>query len=75
MFSRNTKNIADIGQSLINGVIDRNGNDNSTGEECVMHAMMSAGAATMIRSYKLCRVRFDLQAESEMALFFFMVSL
>ncbi len=51
MFSRNTRNIADVGQSLINGVIGRNGNDNSTGEECVMHAMITAGVATMITDF------------------------
>ncbi len=51
MFSRNTKSIADIGQSLINAVIGRNGNDNSSGEECVMLAMITAGVATMITDF------------------------
>ena len=48
MFSRNTKSIADIGERLMNGVIGRNGNDNSTGEECVMRAMIIEGVVTMI---------------------------
>lgn len=47
MFSRNTKSTADIGQRLMNGVIGRKGKDNSTGKECVMRAVTTAGAAVM----------------------------
>ena len=71
MFSQTTKSIADIGQSLINGVIGRNGNDNSTGVKGVMRAKIPAGAATIIRYYTLHSVIFDLQAEPVMALPFF----
>ena len=64
-----TRSITDIGQSLINGVIGRNGNDYSTGEECVMRAMITAGVVTMITDFiHFHRVRFDLKAESAMAL-------
>ena len=51
MSSRNTKSIAGIGERLIDVVIGRNGNDNSTGEECVMPAMITAGVATMITDF------------------------
>jgi ABC-type branched-subunit amino acid transport system ATPase component len=48
MFSRNTKNIADIGERLIDVVIGRNGSGRSTGAEGVMRAAITAGNATMI---------------------------
>ena len=51
MFSRNTKSIADIGQSLINEVIGRNGNEYSTEEGCVMRATITEGVAIMITDF------------------------
>jgi hypothetical protein len=51
MFSRNTKIIAGNGQSLINGVIGRKGNEYSTEEVCVTRATITAGVATMITDF------------------------
>ena len=60
MSSRNTKNIAGIGEKLIDVVIGRNKNDRSTEEAVVMRAAITAGNAAMItdKLYKngWCRI-------------------
>ena len=35
----------------MNGVIGRNGNEYSTEEECMMHALITAGGAIMITDF------------------------
>jgi len=47
--SRDTKSTAvtKLGQDVIHGVIGRNGNDRSTGEQVVMRAAITAGAVNM----------------------------
>ena len=57
MSSRNTKNIADTGESLIVVVIGMNGKDRSTGEENVMRAAITAGNAIMITDKEYKRKR------------------